>query len=118
MLLSNKWETERLNNVLSVIQLVYGPAEFQTEDSLITKPVMPSTTHLLASPMPKNGPTNPSTLGGFYYYFKDQEMKITFTSPWLQSQFEEETQNPDLKPLVSNLSTSASCSSTPGLWPF
>lgn len=68
MLLSNEWEIERLNNLLSVIQLAHGSAEFQTEDS-DHKAYMPSSTHLLASPMPKNGPTNPPTLGGFYYYF-------------------------------------------------
>lgn len=106
---------EKLSNVLSVTQLVYASAEFQTEDSDY-KTCMPSIIHCPASSIPKNNIANPPTPERIYYsHLQDQEMERAFTSPWLQSQFQERTQNPALKPLVSNLSTSASWSLAPDL---
>lgn len=76
---------ERLSNLLSVTQLVYDSAKYQTEDSSY-KACRPSITHPPVSPIPKNDLANPPTARGFYYsHFQDQEMEIVFTSPWLQS---------------------------------
>lgn len=65
--------------------------DFQTKDSDY-KTYIPSITHRPGSPIPKNKIANPSTLERIYYsHF--QEMERAFTSPWLQSQFEEGKQN-------------------------
>lgn len=65
--------------------------QFQTKDSDY-KTCMPSVTHCPASPIPKNYIANPPTPERIYYS-QDQEMERVFTSPWLQSQFEEGKQN-------------------------
>lgn len=105
--------TGRLSNLPSVIQLVYGSTELQTADFLTIKPVCPQPLTFLCFLYPRMVQQILQPKEGFITsIFKTKKWK--YTSPWLQSQFEKEKQNPALKPLVSSLSTSASCSLAPG----